>query len=412
MLALLFGASPDPAEPRPVPGNDVERLLASTPFGLHQVADAQLHRPDWVVTRPILAGVCGSDAKLLLGDFGEGDIDNPMSAFSSLPCVPGHEVVAEVVELGPQARGVELGQRVVLNPWLTCAVRGIAPVCPACADGDLSLCWSFTRGELGPGVHVGVATGAPGGWAERLAAHCSQLFAVPESLSDEAAVLADPFSVSLHAVVRHPPRRDARVVVFGAGALGLCTVAILHALYPEVEIAVVARYPAQAAMARKFGASLVVSHEPRGALVEALAQWSGGVLHPALDGLPMTHPGHIDVVYDSVAKPETLEVGARVLASRGTIVTTGVATPGRWEWTPVYFKELSIVGSNAFGMETIDGATAHAIEHYFRLAETGHIDVSGLVTHRFSLTQWWQAVIALAQPADSGALKIAFAPPA
>ena len=80
-------------------------MLASLPFGLHVVEDARPPRPDWVVTKPILSGICGSDAKLVLGDFGEGDIDNPMSAFSSLPHVPGHEVVAEVVELGPAAAG-------------------------------------------------------------------------------------------------------------------------------------------------------------------------------------------------------------------------------------------------------------------------------------------------------------------
>ena len=152
MKALVFGARPDRAEPRPVPTDDVEEHLASLPFGLHELADAQPIHPDWVVTRPILSGICGSDAKLVLGDFDDGDIDNPMAAFSSLPHVPGHEVVAEVVALGPDARGLDVGQRVVLNPWLTCAPRGITPLCPACQAGDLSLCWSFTKGDLGAGV--------------------------------------------------------------------------------------------------------------------------------------------------------------------------------------------------------------------------------------------------------------------
>ena len=124
------------------------------------------------------------------------------------------------------------------------------------------------------------------------------------------------------------PAPGGKVLVFGAGALGLASVAILRALYPGVEVAVVARFPAQAAKAREFGASAVFAHEPRLALVEGLAEWSGGVLHSALDGLPMAHPGHIDVVYDSVAKPETFEVGVRVLAERGRLVYTGVAVPG------------------------------------------------------------------------------------
>ena len=82
-----------------------------------------------------------------MGDFNDGDIDNPMSAFSSLPHVPGHEVVAEVVSLGPDAKGLEPGQRVVLNPWLTCGPRGIDPVCLHAPAGDLSLCRASRRGR-------------------------------------------------------------------------------------------------------------------------------------------------------------------------------------------------------------------------------------------------------------------------
>ena len=410
MKALLFGAPPEPDESRPDPVDEVDEMLSSIPFGLHEIDDAAPIRPDWVVTRPILSGICGSDAKLVLGDFSEGDMDNPMASFSSLPHVPGHEVVAEVVELGPAARGLEVGQRVVLNPWLTCGPRGIDPVCPACEAGDLTLCWSFTRGDLGAGVHVGVITNAPGAWAELLAAHDSMLIPVPDSVSDTAAVLADPFSVSFHAIVRHPPPPGGRAVVYGAGALGLTSVAILRALYPDVEVAVVTRFPAQVELAQKFGAALVLAHEPRLELVEALAQWSGGVLHPALTGLPMTRPGHIDVVYDTVAKAETLEVGVRVLAERGKLVYTGVATPERWEWTPIYFKELILTGSNAFAIEELDGVRKHAIAHYLDLVVDGRIDITPMVSHRFALDEWWSALRSLARPADSGAIKVAFTP--
>jgi threonine dehydrogenase-like Zn-dependent dehydrogenase len=272
------------------------------------------------------------------------------------------------------------------------------------------MCWSFTKGDISPGVHIGVVTGAPGAWAEQLATHSSMLIPVPDDISDEAAVLADPFSVSFHAVVRNPPPPNGKALVIGAGALGLASVAILTALYPGVEVAVVARFPAQVEMAKKFGASIVLPHEPRLALVEALAEWSGGVLHQAFDGLPMAHPGHIDVVYDSVAKPETFEVGVRVLAERGRLVYTGVAVPGRWEWTPVYFKELSIIGSNAFAMEEFEGVRRHAIEHYLALVQAGRIDLTEMVTHRYPLQDWWGALKTLARPEESGVLKATFAP--
>lgn len=410
MKALLFGAPPAASEKRPEPKDAVDQLLSRIPFGLHDVDDARPLRPDWVVTRPILSGVCGSDTKLVLGDFSEGDMDNPMSAFSSLPHVPGHEVVAEVVELGPEAEGVEVGQRVVLNPWLTCAPRGIDPMCPPCQAGDLTLCWSFTQGAFGPGVHLGVITDAPGAWAELLAAHDSMLIPVPEGVSDTAAVLADPFAVSFHAIVRHPPPAGGRVVVYGAGALGLTSLAILTALYPDVEVAVITRFPAQVELAHKFGAAQVFAHEPRLGLIEALADWSGGVLHTPMMGLPVTRPGHIDVVYDTVGKAETFEVSVRVLAERGKLVYTGVATPERWEWTPVYFKELLVTGSNAFAIEELDGVRQHAIAHYLDLVSEGRIDITPMVTHRFALDQWWGAMRSLALPAESGAIKVTFTP--
>jgi len=409
MKALVFGLPPDPTAV-PEPADDLDRRLAGLPFGLHEVDEAKLVRPDWVITRPRLSGVCGSETKLVLGDFDSGDIDNPMAAFSSIPHIPGHEVVAEVVSLGPEAEGLEVGQRVLLNPWLTCGPRGIDPPCPACQAGDLNLCWSFTEGALGPGVHVGVATDAPGGWADLMAAHDSMLIPVPDSVSDEVAVLADPFAVSLHAVVRHPPPPGGRALVYGAGALGVTSVAILRALYPDVEVAVVARFGAQAKLAAAFGAHLVLDHEPRLELVEALADWSGGVLHTAYDGLPMAHPGGIDVVYDTVARPETLEVGVRLLSERGTLVQTGVHTPGRWEYTPIYFKELSLVGSNAFGIEEVEGVRQHAILHYLDLVVAGRIDLTGMLTHQFPLDHWHDALRVLAAQEMSGAVKVAFGP--
>jgi len=315
-----------------------------------------------------------------------------------------------VVALGPDASGLEVGQRVLLNPWLTCGPRGIDPPCPSCQSGDLNLCWSFTSGALGPGVHVGVATDAPGGWADLMAAHDSMLIPIPDSVTDEVAVLADPFAVSMHAIVRHPPPLTGRALIYGAGALGVTSVAVLRTLYPEVEIGVVARFPAQAELATKLGASAVFAHEPRLDLVEALAEWSGGVLHTAYAGLPMAHPGGIDVVYDTVARPETLEVGVRVLAERGTLVQTGVHTPGRWEYTPLYFKELSLAGSNAFGIEEVEGVRQHAIRHYLDLVVDGRVDLSGMLTHQFPLDHWHDALRALATQDESGAVKVAFGP--
>ena len=257
MKALVFGVPPEPFEV-PDDANPLTQNLAHSPVGLRDVPDPQPLHDDWVITRPRLTGICGSDSKQILLDFGEGDTDNAMAAFCSFPQVMGHEVVADVVALGPKARGLEIGQRVVLNPWLSCGPRGIEPRCPACETGDYSLCWSFTDGDIKPGIHTGVSADVTGGYAELMPAHDSMLFAVPDSVPDEVAVFADPFSVSLHAITRHPPPPSGRVLVYGAGSLGLCALAVLRALYPQVAVAVVARFDAQAQLARRLGADTVL----------------------------------------------------------------------------------------------------------------------------------------------------------
>jgi threonine dehydrogenase-like Zn-dependent dehydrogenase len=407
MKALVYGVPPEPFAV-PDNANPLTQNLARTPTALRQLADPQLPHQDWVITRPRLTGICGSDSKQILMDFGEDDVDNAMSAFCSFPQVMGHEVVADVVAVGPKARGLEVGQRVVLNPWLSCGPRGIEPPCPACQNGDFSLCWSFTDGDIKPGIHTGVSADVTGGYAELMPAHDSMLFCVPESIPDELAVFADPFSVSLHAITRHPPPRSGRALVYGAGSLGLCAVAILRALYPDVAIAVVARFDPQAELARRFGATKVLAHEPRLAVIEELVAWGGGRLRQPLQGLPMAYPGPIDVVYDTVGKPETFEVGVRVLRSRGTLVKAGVHAPGRWEWSPLYFKEISWVGSNAFGIEEIDGQRKHAIAHYLDLVLAGRVELGPMLTHTFRLEQWRDAFLAIANQGESGAVKVAF----
>ncbi len=204
MRALLYGIQP-PRVPQPDTDNPLVAALARTPMDLVEMPDPEFLLPDWVITKPLLTGVCGSDSKQVFMDFGEMNMDNPMRDFSSMPQVLGHEVVAEVVALGPEAEGVEIGDRVVLNPWLSCVPRGVSPICPACEAGELSLCWNFTAPPIAPGIHIGTSKDASGGYATLMPAHPTQLFPVPDNLSDELAVFADPFAVSLHAITRHSP---------------------------------------------------------------------------------------------------------------------------------------------------------------------------------------------------------------
>ena len=410
MRALVFGVAPEEiADPLPADANVLEQHLRVTPMGLQTVDDPRPVGPDWVVLKTRLCGICGSDSKQVFMDTGGDWHDASMTAFISFPQVLGHEVVADVVEVGPEAHGVEPGQRVVLQCWLSCGPRGISPVCPACAQGDLSLCWNFLDGRLAPGIHVGNSADAPGGFGELMPAHASMAIPVPDDVADEIAVLADPFAVSLHSVTRTPPPPGGKAVVWGAGALGTAAIAILRALYPSVEVAVVARTPAQQELAAKLGAhEIVPSDQDAAAIVESLARWSGGVLRQPWDGLPVAHPGFVDNVYDTIGTPATLESALRVMKPRGSISVTGVNAPGRFEWSPWYFKEVRIVGSNAFGVEEVDGVRKHAIEHYLDMARDGRIDIAPMLTHTFPLDAWRDAFTTIARQDRTGAIKVAF----
>ena len=95
----------------------------------------------------------------------------------------------------------------------------------------------------------------------------------------------------------------------------------------------------------------------------------------------------------------------RLLATGGTLVISGVEAPKRFEWTPLYFKELHVIGSNAFGIEEVDGVRQHAFDHYFGFVADG-LDLTPMITHRFPLAEWKRAIGTIARRRRTGAVKV------
>jgi threonine dehydrogenase-like Zn-dependent dehydrogenase len=343
--------------------------------------------------------------------FLKGSMDNPMTALISFPQVLGHEVVGTVERVGPGVRTRRVGDRVVLNPWLSCGPRGITPPCPECQDGQYSICRNFARGIIPPGIHTGNSSAATGGFAPLVPAHESMCIPIPDEVRDDEAVLADPFSVSLHAVLTRPPVAGAPVLVYGCGTLGLLTIAILRLIHPASRIIAVARFPHQRALAERFGAHVVLPHEPVADIVTGVARETGGEVLAPWYGMRWIHGGGVDVVYDTVGYPQTVEVGIRVAAARGAIVITGVEVPRRFEWTPLYFKEIAVIGSNAFGIEEFEGRRRHSMEIYLDLVRQRRLDVTPIITHRFTLDRWQDAFLACGEQGASGAVKVLFTYP-
>jgi len=374
-----------------------------SPMQLTEIAEPTLPAQDWLVAKTRLCGLCGSDYKQV---FMNGRPDNPMTSMISWPQVLGHEVVGEIVHVGSEVTTHRVGERVLLNPWLSCVTRGLPP-CEFCRQGKLAQCLNFGAGQIERGIHHGNSASATGGFAERVPGHESQWFTIPDTISDEQAVLGDPFSVSFHAILKAPPRDGATVLVYGCGTLGLLAIAILRSIYPTVRMLAVARFDHQAKLARQLGAHLVMPHHPTKALVLRIAEETGAGLNQPWLGLPMLNGG-VDAVYDTVSSAETLGVGLRVTRSFGSMVIIGVEPAKTFEWTPLYFKEINIIGSNGFGIEEFEGQRKHAMEWYFDFIQHRGLDVTPIITHHFAMRDYRDAFMACYHQGRSGAVKVLF----
>jgi threonine dehydrogenase-like Zn-dependent dehydrogenase len=379
-------------------------LGPGSPLSLETIPEPTLPAGDWVRVRTRLCGICGSDSKQV---FLDGNFDNPLTAFISFPQVLGHEAVGVIEETGPDVKNRQVGERVVLNPWLPCATRGIDPPCEACQSGHFYVCKHFTDGTLPPGMHIGNNRAVTGGYAPYFTAHESQLYPIPDSVSYEAAVLADPTSVSLHAILKAAPTDGQLAVVYGLGTLGLMTVALLKELYPTVEILAIARYPHQEKFAQQLGAKYTIrTHQPV-EIIEYIAELVGTKVYRPWNGKPMLMQG-ADRIYDTVGSPESIEVGIRIAQPLAKLVISGVANPARFEWTPLYFKEIEMVGSNAFGLENFEGQPRHTFNIYLGLLEDKRLDLTELITHRYHLEEFREAFLAAHGKQNSEAVKVVF----
>ena len=375
------------------------------PFGptrLLDLPDPRPRRDDWVVVRPRVTGVCGSDIKEI---FLDADLDNPLRALISFPHVLGHEVAATVVEAGPAVRRVRVGDRVAVSPWLPCEVRGL-PLCGYCRQGDLSLCDNFTSGDLSPGMHAGNCRDVPGGYAELMAAHESMCFAIPDAVPDEQAALADPFSVALHAIRKAPPKPGETALVYGCGPLGMVTIHALARLYPGTRILAVDLHEYLRPFAIAMGASEYFVG--RGAdLIEQIARATASPIRKVRMVLPWV-TGGVDRVYDTVGIAATLETAVRLVRPLGTVLLVGVGTPRRYEWTPIFFREVTVIGSNAYGAETFEGKREHGFAYYLSLCAAGRVDPTPMITHRFPLARYREAFVAAHAKAPRKTVKVIF----
>lgn len=365
------------------------RAVGPGPLRPADIDPPRLPGPGWRQVRPVLAGICGSDLTTLSGHGSRW-----FESMVSFPFVPGHEVVGED----------DRGGRVVLQPVLGCATRGVVPPCPACAAGDVGRCERVSFGHLSPGLQTGYCADTGGGWSTSLVAHDSQLHSVPGHLSDEAAVMVEPASCGVHAALAARLAEGGLAVVLGAGTLGLCTVAALRHLALPGTLVCGAKHSEQAALATQLGADVVVAPDelPRAVrrLTRSLASGPGFACRQLTGGA--------DVVVDCVGSASSLEQALAVVRPAGRIVLAGMPGAVKVDLAPLWQREVTLVGAYTYGREDRPEGATSTFELAFDLVASA--DLGRLVSARYPLEDYQAAIAHAATAGRRGSVKVVFAP--
>jgi threonine dehydrogenase-like Zn-dependent dehydrogenase len=290
----------------------------------------------------------------------------------------------------------------VLDPVLSCAARGLS-LCPSCAEGATGRCDRVTVGHVSPGLQTGYCADTGGGWSGMLAAHRSQLHPVPDRIPDERAVLVEPLACAIHASLRGRPQPGQAVLVVGAGTVGVLTLLALREFTEAGRIVVVAKHPRQRELARRFGATEVVA--PREAL-SALRRGSRAFRLKPERG-PAYLLGGVDVAFDCVGSGESLDLAMRTTRAGGRVVLAGLPVAGS-DLTPVWFRELEVVGAYASGTEQVNGDRRRTFDLAIELA--AEVDLDGVVGATYPLGRWREAIDHAMAAGRLGTAKVAFDP--
>jgi len=320
------------------------------------VAEAERPAPrtDEILVESSVIGVCGSDTHAAAG----------RHPFVPLPYNPGHEVVGVVREVGPDAHGVAVGDRVVVEPTLPCWV------CKMCVRGQINLCESLRF--FGCGYDQG-------GMADCFTIPANRVHVLPDDLTDLQAVLIEPLSTPVHAVRLSGGVQGKAVVIIGAGTIGLLLLAA----------------------ARHAGARRIVMTDMRESKRErALRLGADAVVDARLPDATRHIRSELaesaDVVFDCVATQPTIDQAVGLALKGGVVMVVGVPTgPVTVPLPQIQDLQVRIQGSATYLPEDYITATA--------IIRAGKVDVDDIITSRYPLSR---AAAAFAASAGGEEVKV------
>ena len=371
---------------------------------LVDVRPPALPGPDWVRVRTVYGGICGTDMGTI------GLHTSPYySPFSAFPFTLGHEIVGRIESSGAAAGGWEKGERVVVDPLLWCAPRGFTEACASCARGEINRCLRITEGSLAAGLMTGTCRDTSGSWSRELVAHRSQLYRIPAAVSDENALLIEPFAVGLHIALAAWPEDDETVLIIGAGTIGLTTLAALRALGSRARILVLARYDFQVEAAERLGADAVLNTRTEDAYEWVAGLTGGRVRRPVIGKRVVSGGAHLTV--ECVGSDAAIDDALRLTRDGGRMVLAGLPGIARGvDWTALFAQELTVIAArNHTNVEPWQGRRWKAFDLAIHLMEHGGVDLAWMITHRFRLEDYKAALRAAGSRRSTRMIKGAFA---
>ncbi|MEX2135393.1 MAG: alcohol dehydrogenase catalytic domain-containing protein [Chloroflexota bacterium] len=324
--------------------------------------------PNEVLARVRAVSICGTDAHLIHGDY-------PGFWPPAFPFIPGHEWAGEVAALGSDADrlGWKVGDRVAGTSHDACGV------CQKCVEGHYNLCENYGK----QGLHRQYGHNYQGADATYVVHGVKCVFRLPDALTFEQGALIDPASIALHVANRGLVSPGDTVAITGAGAIGLLAgdAALIRG---AARVIVVGRGQR---LAKAAGLGFETIDSDAGVPVPAVRDMTGGL--------------GADVVLECAGVPQTMAWAMAMLRRGGRCAAVGIPTASaEIDVQKLVLDELELVGSRASA-----GEMRRVMPH----VEQGRMRVSEMITHRFPLSRYGEA-IATFNDRSSGAIKIIVAP--
>jgi 2-desacetyl-2-hydroxyethyl bacteriochlorophyllide A dehydrogenase len=281
--------------------------------------------PNEVLIESKAAGICGTDLHIYLGEF-EGRV--------SYPAIQGHEFGGVIVEVGSEVRGFKVGDRVAVDPVISCHS------CPACQTGHINACRTLKL----------LGVDLDGGYGQYVAAPASHLFPLPDAVPMTHVPMVEMYALGHHILQRGLVQPGETVALLGAGKLGLSILDVLcHSVSPGVTL-VTDLQPFRLETAQKLGANVAINIHKS---------------DPVEQVLELTNGVGVDCVIEAVGHyhlPEGQEAplaqAVKMIRSGGRIVTTGLGE----QLSAVHFKTLVLKEAQIIASRVTRGEFPRAIQ--------------------------------------------------